>query len=82
MHTLALLTTAIFVYYVNNHFMGLFQEYCSLVSYNWKKININCELVTSQHHRFSGSQPDISKCSNANNVLVYSPSCLKFAPKS
>ena len=26
MHTLALLTIAIFVYYVNNHFMGLFQE--------------------------------------------------------
>ena len=26
MHTLSLLTTAIFVYYVNNHFMVLFQE--------------------------------------------------------
>ena len=26
MHTLALLTTAIFAYYVNNHFMRLFQE--------------------------------------------------------
>ena len=24
MHTLAFLTTAIFVYYINNHFIGLF----------------------------------------------------------
>ena len=47
---LLLLTSAIFVYYVNNHFMGLFQENCSLIRYDWKKINIHSELVTSQHH--------------------------------
>ena len=45
----------------------------------WKKINIHCELVTSQPHWFSGSQLDFSKFSIFNNMLVYSPICIKFA---
>ena len=43
---------------------------------------MHCELVTSQHHWFSGSPLDISKFSNVNNFLVYSPICIKFVPKS
>ena len=35
-----------------------------------KKINIQCELVTSQPHWFSGSQLDISIFSIFNNFLV------------
>ena len=38
--------------------------------------------MTSQHHWFSGSQLDVSKFSNVNNFLVYSPIWIKFAPKS
>ena len=47
-----------------------------------KKIHILCELVTSQPHWFASSQLDISKFSIANNFLVYSPICVKFAPNS
>ena len=46
-----LLTTAIFVQYVNNHSMGLFYKYCTKISsITEKKINIHRELVTSQPH--------------------------------
>ena len=34
--------------YANNHYVGLFYEYCSFIRHYWKKINILCELVTSQ----------------------------------
>ena len=47
-----------------------------------KKINIQCELVTSQPHWFSGSHLDLSLFSNFNNFQIYGPICMKFAPNS
>ena len=41
------LTNVILVYCVSTHFMGLFSEYCTFISYYWKIINIHCELVTT-----------------------------------
>ena len=46
-----------------------------------KKINIHCELVTSQPHWFSGSQLDIFKFSVFNNFLVYSLDLHKICTK-
>ena len=51
MHTLTHLTTVTLVYYANNNFMGLFYELCTSIRHYWrKKINMHCELVTSQPH--------------------------------
>ena len=81
MHTHTHLTNVIFVYYANIHFIELFYEFCTFIRHYWKKkINSHCELVTSQPHWFSGSQPDISKFSILNNFLIYCPICMKFAP--
>ena len=74
------LTNVTFVYYVNNHFMEVFYEYCILFRNHWETINIHCKLVTSQPHWFAGPQLDISKFSIFSNFLVYSPICVKFAP--
>ena len=62
--------------------MGLFYEYCSIISYYLQKINIHCELKTLQPHWLSGSQLDISKFSIVNNFLVYCPICIKLVPNS
>ena len=53
-----------------------------LLSIIGKKMNIRCEVVMSQPHRFSGSQLDISKFSFFINFHVYSLICMKFAPNS
>ena len=85
MPTHAHLTNVMLVCYATNHFVELFYEYCSFIRHYWKKkkkINILCELVTSQPHWFAGSQLDISKFSIANNFLVYCPICMKFVPNS
>ena len=83
MHTHTHLTNMNFVYYANNHFMGLFYEFCTFIRHYWKKINIHCELVTSQPHWFSGSQLDISNFQLIfNNFLIYCLICMKFAPNS
>ena len=70
------------VFCATNHYVWLFYEYCSFIMHYWKKINILCELVTSKPQWFAGSQLDISKFSIANNFLVYTPICMKFAPNS
>ena len=80
MHTHTHLMDVIFVYHVNNHFMGKFYAYCTFIMHYWKKINIHCELMMSQPRWFSGSHLDISKLSIVNNFLVYSPICMKFSP--
>ena len=49
-HAHTLLTNVIFVCHVNNHFMWLFYEYFTFIRNYWKKINMHCELVTSQPH--------------------------------
>ena len=72
----------IFFYHANNHFMVLIYENCTFRRIYWNKINIQCELVTSQPHWFVGSQHGISKFSIFNNFLVYRPICIKFAPNS
>ena len=50
MQTHAHLTNVILVYYATNHFVGLFYEYCYFIRQLLEKINIHCELVTSQPH--------------------------------
>ena len=82
MYTRTILTNVIFVYYANNHLIGLFHEFCTLVRHYWKNINIHGELVTSQPHWFSSSLLEISKFSIFNNFLIYCPICMKFAPNS
>ena len=53
MHTRTHLTNVLFVYYANNHFLWLFYGFCIFIRHYWKtKINIHCELVTSQPHWF------------------------------
>ena len=44
------LTNVMFFNYANNHFMEVFYEYCTLFRHYWEKVNIYCELVTSQPH--------------------------------
>ena len=44
------LTNVILLYCEINNFIGLFYEYCIFIRHYWKKINIHCEVVTSQPH--------------------------------
>ena len=37
MHTHTHLTNVIFVYYANNHFMGLLYEFCRFIRHYWKE---------------------------------------------
>ena len=77
-HTYSIhLTNVIFVIMQIIILRELFYEFCTL-----EKINIHCELVTSQPHWFSGSQLDVSKFWIFNIFIICCPICMKFAPNS
>ena len=82
MHTHTHLTNVIFVYYANNHFMGLLDDFVHLLGIIGKKKKYPLSFSDVTTSLISGSHLDISKFSVLNNFIIHCPICMKFAPNS